>query len=178
MNCPIDGKPCSKYKSHTVKDSEGKSHVVCEDCVAKRGLKVESGFGACPRCGTTMEQIVKESRVGCAGCYDHFETPLSLVIASVQVGANKHVGTPPISFRRSLAGSTRPVEFATELLVKMKAAAKNGRYEEAAELRDLLKEVKKLMSRSDEMGDLAPADTDGFAEIVMRFRFPESTERL
>lgn len=178
MNCPIDGRPCPKHKGHAVEDAEGKSHMVCGDCVARRDLKVELGFGSCPGCGSTMDSIVRESRVGCAVCYDHFEAPLAMIIAAAQAGAQRHVGSPPESFRRSLAESTRPVEFATELLVKMKAAAKNGRYEEAATLRDLLGEVKAIMSRSDERGEIAPEDKDGFADIVTRHRFPGSAEGL
>lgn len=178
MNCPIDGRPCVKHKDHAAEDSEGKNYLVCEDCVARRDLKVESGFGACPRCGTTIETIVRESRVGCSTCYDHFEAPLALVISSVQAGATRHAGPPPPSFRRRLAESTKPVEFATEILVKMKAAAKNGRYEEAAGLKSVLEQVKSLMSRSNERGELAPEDRDGFADVVMRYRFPESAEGL
>lgn len=179
MNCPITGKPCLKHKGYTVtekKDGEGKTHSVCEDCLhLNRDVWVSDEFGACPSCGTTLESIVKNSRIGCAGCYSHFETPLPFIIASVQAGAESHKGKPPQSHKKLVSESTRAVAFATEILVKIKSSSRDEKYEEAARLNSILLKVKELISRSDEKGELLPADREELSKIIMDYRWPEST---
>lgn len=175
MNCPLTGKPCLKHKSYTVADKDGKTHSVCEDCLhLNKDVWVADEFGACPSCGTKFESIVKNSRAGCSECYSHFETPLSFVIAAVQSGASEHVGSPPESYKSLVAESTRAVTFATELLIKVKSASREERYEEAARLNLILTRVKELISRSDERGELLPEDREELVRIVSEYRWPGS----
>lgn len=175
MKCPLTGKPCLKHKAHTIADKNGKVHLVCEDCLhLNKDVWVTDEFGVCPSCGTALESIVKNSRVGCSGCYSHFEVPLSFVIAAVQAGATGHQGPPPESYKRQVAESTRAVTFATELLIKIKSSSKEEIYEDAARLNSVLAKVKELISRSDERGELLPEDREKLSRIVIEYRWPGS----
>lgn len=181
MKCPLTGKPCLKHKAYTVKDKdeEEKTHSVCEDCLhLNKDVWVADEFGACPSCGTRLESIVKKSRAGCAACYSHFETPLSFVISAVQGGATEHRGEPPESYKKAIADSTRAVAFATELLVRMKTAARDGRYEEASRLKALVLRVKEFISASNEKGELQPDDGQELSRMVMEYRWSASAESL
>lgn len=178
FSCPVTGKPCVKHKGYFVTEKKGeevRSYSVCEDCMhLNRSLKVESEIDHCPNCRSTLDEIVKTSRLGCATCYEHFEKPLAFIVASVQAGASAHTGEPPDSYKRGIAESTKGVSFATEIMTKMKIAARDGRYEEAASLKAILSSVKDVLSRSNEKGELGPEDKSELAEIIYRYRYPGS----
>lgn len=180
--CPVTGKPCVKHKGYLVTEKKGdevKSYSVCEDCIyINRGLKMQSGMDPCPICSTTIEDIIKTSRIGCAKCYEHFESPLSSIVASVQAGASTHNGTPPEFYKRRESESIRAVTFATEIMSKMKTAAREEKYEEASALKSILERVKSLMTRSDEKGEFGPEDRTELSRIIYRYKYPESLEGI
>lgn len=181
MTCPITGKPCLKHKGYSVTEKKGdeqRSYSVCEDCMyMNESLSFEDELGPCPRCGETLESIVKSSRIGCAKCYDHFDEPLAHMIAAVQAAPGyekKHVGSIPESYKKSLAESTTAVKFATEMAQKMRLAQKEERYEAASEFRATMDRVKEFISRANEKGELAPEDRAELSKIVYNHMFPES----
>ena len=185
MTCPVTGKPCLKYKAYTMtekKGSESHSYAVCEDCMnLNDSLSFEDELGPCPECGEVLESIVKSSRIGCAKCYDHFEEPLSYMIATAQGTPNsldKHVGPAPESYKKSLAESTTAVGFAKELEQKKEAAQKEERYEEASRISLALSKIMEFISRSNEKGELDPEDRAELSKIVYSYMFPESVDGL
>jgi len=134
-------------------------------------IKTIDELGACETCGSTIEQIVRNSRVGCSKCYEHFAEPLSYIIAAVQfVGEDKHVGSTPERYKRERAKSLDPIKFATELAQKVKLLARAERYEEASVANNMLTEVKSIIKR----GELGPEDRAELAEIAYRHMYPES----
>jgi protein-arginine kinase activator protein McsA len=172
--CPITGKPCVKYKGYSVTDKK-KSHAVCEDCMHhKSDLLIASPVSSCPSCGMTLDGIVRSAKTGCANCYEHFSTMIVHMVAAVQGGADTHKGEPPASFKMAVAASVNAVAFASDILAKMKTAAKEERYEEANELGSVLDMVRILLSRSDERGELGPDDRAELARIVHDHMFPKS----
>ena len=74
----------------------------------------------------------------------------------------------------AVAESVGAVAFASDILTKMKTAAKEERYEEADELGAVLDEVRLLLSRSNEKGELGPDDKAELARIVHDHIFPKS----
>lgn len=175
MKCPVDGRPCSKERTHSaVSASDGKQHLVCEDCMASNpDLKLADELGPCPKCGATIDQVVRKSRIGCAECYDHFAEPLSYIIAAVQFGGeSRHIGTVPECHKRTAAESVELIKFATELAQKVKLMVRAENYEEAAKAEKTLSEVKRIMER----GELGPEDRAELADIVYRHLYPESAE--
>lgn len=175
MKCPITGKTCLKHKSHSVEYNSA-PHLVCEDCMQTNpDLERVDDAGECPRCGATLDEIVRTSRVGCADCYDHFVEPLSHIIAAVQFCPEaRHVGPPPESFKRSSAEAADPVRMATEISQKIRAATKREDYSEASRLNVTLSGLKRLISVKHEKGELDPRERAELAEIAYGYMYPDS----
>jgi protein arginine kinase activator len=173
LKCPLNGKPCSKYRAHFVSTGSG-SHMVCGDCMASNpDIKPVDELGPCARCGATIDQIVRNSRIGCADCYEHFGEPLSYIIAAVQFGGeSRHVGSVPECHKRSVAESLEPIKFATELAQKVKLLVRAERYEEASVAAKTLAEVKAVI----EKGELGPEDRAELTEIAYRHLYPGSAQ--
>lgn len=179
MKCPITGKTCTKHKAYTVEEKHGENSytcLVCEDCMHMNPQPDKSDeLGPCPRCGTTIDQVVGKSRLGCALCYEHFGEPLSYIIAAVQIGGeDRHVGRTPESFKRHNAESVDAIKFATELAQGVKIATREERYEDASRLMETLSSVKKVISSMNEEGELDPTKKAELAEIAYRHLYPES----
>jgi len=181
LTCPITGKTCYKHKAYSVTEKKGEeqhSYAVCEDCVYMNGsLSFDDELGPCPFCGETLEAIVKASRIGCAKCYDHFDEPLSHMIAAVQASPgfeNKHTGSVPRSYKQSVADSTTAVRFATELSQKIRIAQREEKYEVASAFNEILFVVKGFISRANDLGELLPEDKAKLSQIVYEHMFPES----
>ena len=89
----------------------------------------------CPRCGTSIEDILNSTKLGCPYCYDHYSNELRAVLSHSHDGAVKHVGKIPKNWK--------PLEESLEQLeVKMQKAIDKEDYEEAARLRDKIKGIK------------------------------------
>jgi protein arginine kinase activator len=179
LKCPLTGKNCLKHKAYTVEDVQGAkttTHLVCEDCVhMKKQTDKSDDIDPCPRCGVTLDQVVRNSRVGCALCYDHFGEPLAYIIAAVQFGGEtKHVGQIPELYKRSTAESVNPIKFATELAQRINLAIRNESYEEATTLNVTLTKVKSILVESNKEGELDPQSKAELADIIYRHLYPES----
>lgn len=177
MRCPVNGKPCSKHRIYSATSGEGaeaKHHLVCEDCMhTSPEIRPSDELGPCSRCGTTIDQVVRNSRLGCSHCYDHFGEPLSYIIAAVQIsGENRHVGTIPEFHKRSVAGSVDPAAFVAELKIEMTNMIRDEKYEAAAKIENTLSEVKRIM----EKGELGPDEKAELAEIAYRHLYPSLTD--
>lgn len=178
--CPITGKPCSKHRGYTVTEKKGddsRAYAVCEDCMhLKNDLSIGDEHPPCSRCGTTLDSIVRSSKIGCAHCYEHFSEPIEFIIDSAQGGESTHVGRVPESFKRSQAASVNPVKFASDLVAEIRRASNEGRYEEAGSLSVVLGAAKDIINRSDDGGNMSADDAALFADIVYRRMYPESSE--
>ena len=132
-------------------------------------------IGPCPRCGVTLDQVVRNSRVGCSLCYDHFGEPLAYIIAAVQLGGEaRHVGHVPESHKRSTAESVGAIKFATELAQKLATATRKENYEEASKLNSILNLVKALIGECKKDGELDPQKKAELADIVYAHLYPDS----
>lgn len=125
---------------------------LCEDC-AKKYLyepqvapgKSEAGEGAetdaigdkqCEACGLKFVEFRNNGRLGCSHDYDSFKDDLLPLLESVH-GDVKHVGKVP---RRLPKAQTAHVEL-TSLRRKLQQAVTDEAYEEAARLRDRIREL-------------------------------------
>ena len=90
----------------------------------------------CPNCQSTLSDIQKSGRFGCSECYtvffDYIEKPLKEIH-----GSTKHVGKVPKRLSASLENSN----FVNELKNQLKNAVNLQNFEEAARLRDRIKEL-------------------------------------
>jgi len=101
----------------------------------------------CGACGLTYEDFRKIGRLGCSECYTYFAKQLGALLKRIH-GASHHVG-------KVLAGASAPTGAAApakearparavdvaELKTKLQEAVRKEEFEEAAHLRDLIKEV-------------------------------------
>lgn len=105
----------------------------------------------CDNCGMSFDEFKKIGRLGCATCYTIFSEHLSPLLKRVH-GANEHTGkiaarAPQAAKKLTQAGReklTPGLKKASEIQVlkfQLKKAIENEAYEEAAVLRDKIKNV-------------------------------------
>jgi protein arginine kinase activator len=90
----------------------------------------------CPRCGLTYRRFKNIGRLGCAQCYNTFQTDLDAVFKNVQAGTS-HIGKIPEKSGSALKAKRYSETLRTELA---KAVAEE-RFEEAARLRDKIRGI-------------------------------------
>jgi len=121
---------------------------LCRACAARNGLDVQAPMGiadflfglevqqppaqpqpaeACKACGMQRTEFRKNSRLGCAACYDVFAEDLAPMLADMQKGP-AHVGKMPSRVKLG----TELGELENEL----KRAVETENYERAAGIRD------------------------------------------
>jgi protein arginine kinase activator len=102
----------------------------------KPQASVDTETSECPHCGYTLADIKKSGRLGCPECYIAFEEGLEQMLRSMHKGLT-HTGKAPKSFR-----NTRELERKARTLEKdLKKAIREERYEDAAVIRDSLKNL-------------------------------------
>jgi len=180
MNCPLNGKPCTKYKGFHVTEKKGdevKDYSVCEDCLYTQFSKLEvKKPSACSNCGTTIESIMQGGKIGCEKCYAEFDESLSYMISSIQNGTKdiKHTGGVPEDWLIKNAEETSPIKFATELAYKLKFASKNEEYHKASFIKQKLEELTPLLVRLQQTNEeRAPEIKKALALFIYQFRKEE-----
>jgi protein arginine kinase activator len=97
----------------------------------------------CNNCGTSYDEFVQKGRFGCSKCYHNFNSQLGKTLKGIQ-GAEMHTGKRPKGF--VTAGSDRIFKGISEsekLSLMLQEAIEKEEFEEAARLRDLIKQMKK-----------------------------------
>lgn len=92
----------------------------------------------CPTCSSTINDIKNTGRLGCADCYTTFADYLEGVLKNIQFG-NNHTGKIP----KKAGGEIKTKREIENLKIKLAKAVENEEYEEAAKLRDRIKELEK-----------------------------------
>lgn len=167
MTCESCKKNMATTHIKTVINGELKERHLCAECAQKEGYNIGlSGlnfdFGnflgglfdvsstekkvlRCEQCGSTFDQIRKEGKVGCPNCYKLFREQLYPTIKRIH-GATKHNGKIPGGAKlRVLPTENNIVPVKESLLEEKKRLLKNAikeqNYEQAAVLRDEIKEM-------------------------------------
>ena len=159
MLCTIcKEKPATVHLTQIVGDKMQKLDL-CEDCAKAKGVNDPSGFaladlmlglGAsqeieqagggtelkCPRCGFSQADFKKSGRLGCPECYKTFAEALEGLLKTMHKGT-RHEGKVPEALRATREQSDR-----LKLLQKKLAKAiEQENFEEAAQLRDEIKQI-------------------------------------
>lgn len=101
-------------------------------------MNILSGIDHCEYCGSTFNDIVKNGKVGCANCYDKFEEKLQPTITKMH-GNAKHIGkNVTYTEEKEVEPEISELE---KLKNELKLAVKEQRFEDAAVLRDKIKEM-------------------------------------
>lgn len=98
----------------------------------------------CPQCGLTYTEFAKSGQLGCAECYDTFDTVITPILRRVH-GNTRHVG-------KSIAavGKVNLKRTIESLRSQLQRAVEEERYEDAARLRDEIREMEKRLARERE----------------------------
>lgn len=97
----------------------------------------------CPNCGLTYEEFGKTGRLGCAACYEAFSRMILPLIKRLQ-RATHHFGKKPSKISRA----TRTVHDLRILQNRLRKSIQMEAFEEAARLRDEIKQIEDKMRRS------------------------------
>ncbi len=137
---------------------------LCESCAEEKGTDFKTHFNfselmaglsdigplfketkpviECKTCGLSYEEFAKKGRLGCCDCYKHLQKLLLPLIKRVQ-RATAHLGKRP----SQLSGDARKTMDMRDLRERLKKAVQNEEFEEAARLRDEIKQFEEKSAK-------------------------------
>lgn len=152
-------------------DSQMNELHLCEECARQKSAQMESQFGLsellaglaefgkpasgkekeqqvnlkCPVCGLTYADFKKIGRLGCGNCYEAFKRYLAPLLKRIH-GSSQHVGKSPLKSGATLTVTTKTKAKTSapdlqELKFRLQKAIEQEAFEEAARLRDQIKEL-------------------------------------
>lgn len=162
MNCDVCNKAPAKLFVTKIVNNDVSKMKLCESCAREKHLEAsfedntsfeqligellpltglmhatehleepEPPHATCPQCGLSYEKFKSKKRLGCEVCYETFSDKLVEILDEVH-GSRIHCGKVPQSAREEV----ERVRKITVLRDSIKAAVREERYEEAAQLRD------------------------------------------
>ena len=168
MLCDICGKnQATVHLTEIIDDQMNELHM-CEECARQKSAQMESQFGLsdllagmaefgkpdtkeaeavaavkCANCGLTFADFKRIGRLGCGECYNSFKRYLVPLLRRIH-GSSQHVGKPPVKIAKVLKKRTD----LQELRAKLQKAIEIEAFEEAAKIRDQIKEMEKKQNES------------------------------
>jgi protein arginine kinase activator len=135
---------------------------LCEECARKKSIQMEQQFGLadllaglaefgkpeetaeasrlkCSNCGLSYQDFKKMGRLGCSECYTSFKKYLIPLLRKIH-GSARHSGKSP--YKLAVARPKKKLDL-TELRQRLQEAIENEEFEEAARLRDKIRELEK-----------------------------------
>lgn len=112
----------------------------------KAGEKKEAA--KCASCGLTYEEFSKAGRLGCPACYQSFGRVLYSLIKRVQKGT-QHTGKRP---GKAPDGAVNPADLRL-LREQLRKAIEREEFEEAARVRDRIKQLETQMKKNPKKND-------------------------
>jgi len=169
MLCDICSKnPATVHLTEIVDDQMSELHL-CEECARKKSSQMESQFGLsdllagladfekpseekemaaikCPNCGLTYKDFKKVGRFGFCECYTTFRKFLTPLLKRIH-GSGMHCGKCPVKVTTSRI-SKKKADI-QELRCRLQKAIEMEAYEEAAKIRDQIKELQEKEGQTD-----------------------------
>ena len=161
--CVCKEKPATVHLTQIAGDKVQKVDL-CEECAKNKGVndstfaladmllglgasqEIEKGSGGaeikCPQCGFSQADFKKSGRLGCAECYKTFADGLEGLLKSMHKGT-RHTGKVPESLRQTRDLSVR----LKTLQQKLAKAIEEENFEQAASLRDEIKQTANRLAR-------------------------------
>lgn len=163
MLCDICGKNQATVHLTEIVDEQMTELHLCEQCAKEKSVQMEQQFGLadllagltdlnkqakeevsqvatlqCQNCGLTYEDFRKVGRLGCSQCYVTFRKYLSSLLKKIH-GSNQHLGKTPTKMPQSVRTDSE----LQELKNKLQRVIQTEEFEEAARLRDKIRELEK-----------------------------------
>jgi protein arginine kinase activator len=171
MLCDVCAKfPATVHLTEIIDEKMNELHL-CEDCARHKSAAMEQQFGLsdllagmadfqepsnkeeeavtikCPSCGLTYADFKKIGRLGCGECYNVFRKYLAPLLKRIH-GSSQHIGKNPAKTK----AATKPYKKKTSLLElknQLQKAIREEAFEEAARLRDKIKEMEAKKNNAD-----------------------------
>lgn len=171
MLCDICKKKEAKVYYTEIIQGKKKEQHLCEDCAAEHSAFRMMGQGQnnvfalgamiagmlqdptqeetaatknedkCRTCGMSYEEFMKIGKFGCEDCYKSFGKTLAKNLRSIH-GADAHTGKKPKNYVSEAARRLNEMSEVDKLSIKLQQAVEQEEYEEAAKLRDKIRELK------------------------------------
>ena len=117
-----------------------------QDSFLPEFTKVEQLY--CKECGMTYDEFIHTGKFGCANCYETFSNKIDPILKNLQ-GSNRYIGRkgkvtkPALNKEDKENFSKEEISKMDDLKEKLKKAIQEERYEDAAKIRDKIKELEK-----------------------------------
>jgi len=98
----------------------------------------------CPGCGLTYSHFHQKGKLGCGQCYQSFNKPLTEILRKIH-GNTKHIGKTPaqVAISKPILKEISKKKEIESLRQALEEAVKEERYEDAAILRDKIRDLEK-----------------------------------
>jgi len=167
MLCDICNKNQATVHLTEIIDEQMNELHLCEECARQKSAQMESQFGLsdllaglaehgkpgkkdlealsikCPNCGQSYADFKKIGRLGCSECYTAFKKFLTPLLKRIH-GSVQHTGKSP--FKPAKAAAKKKLD-SQELRIRLQKAVENEAFEEAARLRDQIKELEQKQAQ-------------------------------
>lgn len=133
-----------------INGQKSKLHI-CSACAAQESIfenfgsllsfspREEFSVKMCPVCSTTLSEFSKTGRLGCGECYKTFRKNADAMLKKIH-GTSKHIAEKKEELPLK---EEKPKSKIEALKDKLKAAIEEENFEEAARLRDTIREMEK-----------------------------------
>ena len=161
MHCDVCAKNEATVHLTEIVDGQMTKMHLCEKCAKKKGAEMEEHFGLsdllagladldvkikpktetevkCRNCGLTYSDFKKSGRLGCGECYSSFGKFLTPLLKRIH-GSTQHTGKIPIKISKPAKSFSR----LRELRGRLQQAIDTERFEEAAKIRDKIRDIEK-----------------------------------
>jgi len=169
MLCDICGKNQATVHLTEIVDNEVTELHLCEECARAKSIEMEQQFGLgdllaglaefakgieptestklkCPNCELSYDDFKKIGKLGCSQCYTTFKKYLSPLLKKIH-GSHKHIGKAPVKLAHTL--NNRKSLTLEELRQKLQRAIEMEEFEEAARIRDQIRELEKKQNKDE-----------------------------
>ncbi len=165
MQCDICAKKKATVHLTEIVDEQMSELHLCEDCAREKSVQMEQQFGLadllaglsdfgggpqakdaekvkikCTNCGLTYDDFRKLGRLGCSECYVSFREYLATLLKKIH-GSNQHRGKSPVKI--TSLGTKAKIVSLQQLRDQLHKAISDENFEEAAYLRDKIRELEK-----------------------------------
>ena len=96
----------------------------------------------CANCNTSYQEFLKQGMFGCSQCYNSFYKEINRTIKGIQ-GADTHTGKQPRGYVDKTTRILNEMSQLDKLSLRLQEAVEREEYEEAARLRDRIRDIKK-----------------------------------
>ncbi len=162
MQCDVCGNKKATVHLTEIVDEQMTEQHLCEDCARQKSVQMEQQFGLadllagladfgqqvknvekiklqCANCGMTYDDFRKFGRLGCSECYNSFREQLAVLLKKIH-GSNQHIGKSPSKLPQPLR---KKIDQLQEFKRQLQRAIEAESFEEAAALRDKIRELEK-----------------------------------